>query len=306
MEMDIHWCTSLILIITSLILIQKVFFQHKKKIKLPPSPLARPIIGHLHILYPPNHHALHQLCTKYGPIIFLRLGNRPTVVISSASLAEECFTKNNDVSFADRPKTLATKYLSYNNTTIGSCSYGDLWRNLRRVTTIQIFSSISLNHFSSIRMEEVRFIVKKMYLNSTTGTTSKISLKSLSLELVFNVMMKMVAGKQWTESTDLFTKQLGTSICEYIPIIRWIGFGGFEKKLKDAHKKHDKFFQDLINETRRKESSLGSAKQTKTIIQSLLSLQEAEPEYYTEDIIKATLLVSFLAFCLVVLNQIIS
>ncbi|KAL3514406.1 hypothetical protein ACH5RR_027123 [Cinchona calisaya] len=287
------------------VLIKNSFFQHdEKKKNLPPSPPSLPILGHLHIVYPPTHPALHKLATQYGPIVFLRLGNRPTLVISSASLAQECFTNknnNNDVAFADKPKTLGSIYLSYNNTTIGSLPYGDLWRNLRRVTAVQVFSSLSLNRFSAVRTEEIRFIAKKLYLTSTINATDqlthcKISLKSVSLELVFNVMMKMVAGKKWTGPTAMFTEQFGTSVCEYIPIMRWIGFEGYEKKLKDAHKKHDEFFQHLIGETRRMSGTCSaSEEQTKTITQMLLSLQQAEPERYTDHIIKATLLVLFVA-----------
>ncbi|KAL3514405.1 hypothetical protein ACH5RR_027122, partial [Cinchona calisaya] len=306
MAMEIHnWCILylLVLIMTSFfffVLIKNSFFQRdEKKKNLPPSPPSLPILGHLHIVYPPTHRALHKLATQYGPIVFLRLGNRPTLVISSASLAQECFTNknnNNDTAFADKPKTLGSIYLSYNNTTIGSLPYGDLWRNLRRVTAIQVFSSLSLNRFSAVRTEEIRFIAKKLYLTSTINATDqlthcKISLKSVSLELVFNVMMKMVAGKKWTGPTAMFTEQFGTSLCEYIPILRWIGFEGYEKKLKDAHKKHDEFLQHLIGETRRMSGTCSaSEEQTKTITQMLLSLQQAEPEHYTDRIIKATLL----------------
>uniref|UniRef100_A0A6N2KGN2 Reverse transcriptase Ty1/copia-type domain-containing protein n=1 Tax=Salix viminalis TaxID=40686 RepID=A0A6N2KGN2_SALVM len=66
----------------------------KKSKNLPPTPPSIPIIGHLHLLKQPIHRTLENLSRKYGPIVFLRFGSRSVIVVSSPSLAEECFTKN--------------------------------------------------------------------------------------------------------------------------------------------------------------------------------------------------------------------
>jgi cytochrome P450 len=60
--------------------------------------------------------------------------------------------------------------------------------------------------------------------------------------------------------------------------------------------KRDKFMQDLIEEHRRRRSDRDPAfeERGKTMINVLLSLQEAEPEYYTDEIIRGMTLVSFL------------
>nr|TKR79412.1 hypothetical protein D5086_0000272680 [Populus alba] len=57
-------------------------------------------------------------------------------------LLKKCFTKN-DIVFANRPQFLAGKYLHYNNTTLASASYGDHWRNLRRICAIEILLFVS-------------------------------------------------------------------------------------------------------------------------------------------------------------------
>jgi hypothetical protein len=44
--------------------------------KLPPSPPAFPLLGHLHLLRPPPHQAFHRLVGRYGPLVHLR-GGRP-------------------------------------------------------------------------------------------------------------------------------------------------------------------------------------------------------------------------------------
>ena len=58
----------------STILLQSITLRRRKQnhpLHLPPSPLAVPIIGHLHLLSPTPHQDFHNLSTHYGPIIYL-------------------------------------------------------------------------------------------------------------------------------------------------------------------------------------------------------------------------------------------
>ncbi|KFK28403.1 hypothetical protein AALP_AA8G510300 [Arabis alpina] len=71
-------------------------------------------------------------------------------------------------------------------------------------------------------------------------------------------------------------------------------FAGFTyvKRCKKLGSKLDKFFQNLVDEHRR---NRGKTELEKTMITHLLCLQESEPEYYTDDIIKGFVLVMLLA-----------
>lgn len=70
--------------------------------KIPPSPLKLPLIGNLHQLGHLPHRSLHAMAGKYGPIMLLRLGQVPTLVISTADVAAEIF-KAQDQIFSNRP-----------------------------------------------------------------------------------------------------------------------------------------------------------------------------------------------------------
>ncbi|EOX91577.1 Cytochrome P450, family 81, subfamily D, polypeptide 8 [Theobroma cacao] len=295
--------TTMIYSSLSLVLIFLAFrflFQSKTRHKnLPPSPPSLPIIGHLHLLKPPIHRAFLKLSHKLGPVFSLQLGSRLAVVVSSPSAVEECFTRN-DIVLANRPNLLVSKYLGYNHTTVISAPYGDHWRNLRRISTIEIFSSNRLKMFHGVRKDEVKRLLLKLSRNSHEAF-AKVELKSMFADLTFNNLMRMIAGKRYysedvtddSEAKDF--RDLVAEVLEnggagnpgnYLPILKWVG--NYEKKLMRLADRMDGFLQGLIDELR-------NGKGGNTMIDHLLSLQELEPEYYTDAIIKGLVFVMLLA-----------
>ena len=103
------------------------------------------------------------------------------------------------------------------------------------------------------------------------------------------------------------TLRLGdtTNVGDYLPMLRWLGVKGMEKGLRELQRKRDRFMQSLIEEHRtrmakEKESSSSCSngddgeKKKKTMIEVMLSLQEKEPDYYTDQIIRGLMLVAYL------------
>jgi isoflavone 2'-hydroxylase len=267
---------------------------------LPPSPPSLPIIGHLHLVKKPLHRTFQTLSQKYGQIFSLRFGSRLVVIVSSPSAVEECFTKN-DVVLANRPPSLATKHLGYNHTTMAASPYGDHWRNLRRISSLEIFSTNRLNTFLGIRRDEVKRLLRKLSRNSREDF-AKVELKSMFSDLTFNSIMRMVAGKryygygedvkdeeearQFKEiMKEAFENAGASNPHEYVPMLRWIDHGGLEKRLMRLANKTDAFLQALVDEKKGKEEG-------NTMIDHLLSLQKSQPDYYTDQIIKGLILVT--------------
>ena len=181
----------LALILPTFFIIKLLNRHHNKN--LPPSPFSLPIIGHLHLLKQPLHQTLETISLQYGPILSLKFGSRFILVVSSPSAVEERFTKN-DITFANRPRTMAGQHLTDNSTVPVWAPYGHLWRNLRRVATIEIFSHISLQKSSIIREEEVYYLLRQMCKVSNIEP-QKVDFKYLSTLLVSNIMMRILAGK---------------------------------------------------------------------------------------------------------------
>ncbi|KAF8404940.1 hypothetical protein HHK36_009835 [Tetracentron sinense] len=271
----------------------------KKKKNLPPSPLTLPILGHLHLLKKPLPQTLQTLSAHYGPILFLRLGFRPVLLVSSPSAVEECFTKN-DIIFANRPPLIAGKHLGYNHTTLEWAPYGHHWRHLRRIATVEIFSSNSLQTSSGIRSEEVRHMIRQLFQRSSDDRFQHLEFKSKFFELTFNIMMRMVAGKRYFDGEvanmeearrsqevlkETFFPSKLMNLSDFFPVLKWVGYQG-PKWLIRMKRKKDSFLQALIDECRSIKTARDGSEKEKTLIGILLSLQEAEPEYYTDEIIK--------------------
>ncbi|XP_027346892.1 isoflavone 3'-hydroxylase-like [Abrus precatorius] len=277
------------------ILTLKHLVQRKRLKNLPPCPPTLPIIGNLHHLKAPLHRSLHSLSQKYGSIFSLWFGSRFVVVISSPTLAQECFTKH-DIVLANRPRFLTGKYLFYNYTSMGSSSYGDHWRNLRRIITIDVLSTQRLNTFFEIRREETIRVLQKLSRDSSKGFT-QVQLRPRLTEMTFNNMMRMISGKRYygddIDVTDAEeAKQFRDIISEvmsllgannkgdFLPLLRWFDFDGLEKRLKAISTRADAFLQGLVEEHR------SGKHKTNTMIEHLLTMQKSQPEYYSDHIIK--------------------
>ena len=82
--------------------------------RLPPSPWALPIVGHLHLLGPSLHLSFHKLSTRYGPLMSICIGFVLGVVTSSPDVTKELL-KTNDATFAARKSSAAIECLTYNS-----------------------------------------------------------------------------------------------------------------------------------------------------------------------------------------------
>ncbi|KAH6782260.1 hypothetical protein C2S51_007553 [Perilla frutescens var. frutescens] len=295
----------IILVLLLLIILIRHFHLKKRRQNRPPSPPSLPLIGHLHLLKEPMNQTLQALSAKYGDILSLKFGVRQVLLLSSPAAVDECFTKN-DIIFANRPSTLSTKHFSYNNTTISIAPYGDHWRNLRRLATLEIFSPARIAAFTTTRRRELMLLMRELSRDDGGGTTKVVDLKSKFIELAFNVLSMTIAGKRYYGENVVDAEEArrvrfimremlqysgNTNLGDLLPFLQWIDFQGLEKRFANLMEKLDRFMQELVNE-RREMPSFG---ESSTMIDHLLSLQEKEPDYYTDELIKGIILVLLVA-----------
>ncbi|XP_059077671.1 xanthotoxin 5-hydroxylase CYP82C4 isoform X2 [Cryptomeria japonica] len=243
----------------------------------PPHPPSWPIIGHLHLLRKkkPIHRILASLSQRHGPIMYLQLGFRPVLVISSSELAKECFTAN-DKALASRPRTAAAKHLGYDHKMFSVLPYNSQLRDLRKICTMKLFSASRIDSFKHLRTEEVSALICSLF-ESCQREAAPVNMKSRLSDLTSNIIMRMVASKRVSGPQGSEDLQEGHHL-------RKMGLISAMKKLQ---KKRDAFMQKLVNEHREKQGM--HAQDLIDLLISAVDNQEIQSDN-NDDVIKATAL----------------
>ncbi|KAM7514175.1 hypothetical protein LguiA_003758 [Lonicera macranthoides] len=247
--------------------------KHKNsKIKLPPPQAAGawPIIGHLHLLGGPRlpHITLGAIADKCGPIFTIWLGVHRAVVVSDWEVAKELFTTY-DVVVSSRPKFLAAKHLGYDSAMFGFSPYGPYWRELRKITSLELLSSRRLELLKKVRVSETEISIKELYKLWTEKKNDSghvvVEMKQWFGDLTLNVVVRMVAGKRYFgDNTDPneekearkcqktmrnFFYFLGLFlVSDNIPFLRFLDLGGHEKAMKKTSEEMDILMEKWMEE----------------------------------------------------------
>ncbi|KAJ7559224.1 hypothetical protein O6H91_04G074900 [Diphasiastrum complanatum] len=293
---------SLVLGLVLLFLLSKFIILPKKKLNLPPSPPAWPIIGHLHLLGKLPHRSLAQVAQKCGPLMFLRLGSVLTVVVSSAAMARE-FLKTYDQIFASRPRTLAAKILLYNCKGVAFAEMGPYWRDMKKICQLELLTPKQMEVHKHIRLEEAYIMVKSIRDKICEGG-EPVDVHSHVFALTRGVITRMVLNKTYFTSESKEALQFKEVLTEsfhlhgvpilgdYIPYIgRWLDIQGYEKRMKAAGKQMDAILDKIIQEHQDKQLDLSKGHTPLDFIDVLLSLRsKGDYGYLSMDSIKGVAL----------------
>jgi len=181
LEMELSAATLLFVFLLSLpILVTLLRRQSASKKRRPPGPWNLPLIGSLlHFVksHPPV--VLRDLASKYGPVMFLRMGQVDTVVISSPAAAQEVL-REKDVIFASRPSIVASEVFCYGNLDIGFSPYGAYWRTLRKLCTVELLSAKMVRQFAPIRDNETLSLIRNIQAAGRGGEPVHLARELLS------------------------------------------------------------------------------------------------------------------------------
>ncbi|KAL6870748.1 hypothetical protein ACP4OV_014596 [Aristida adscensionis] len=281
--------------------------------RLPPSPPALPLLGHLHLLRggaaAPLHAALSRLAARHGPAaLSLRLASRRAVVVSSPELARECLGEH-DVAFAGRPAFASQRLTTFGGAALSTSSYGPRWRELRRVAAVHLLSAHRVARMMSGAVSgEVRAMARRLRRAAAAapGGAARVELKRRLFELSLGALMEAIAGtktsradagagadtdmspeaRELKEMIDEATPLIGAAnLWDYFPVMRWFDVFGVRKKILAVVRRRDAFLRRLIEAERRRLDDGGDESEKKSMIAVLLTLQKSEPEFYTDTMI---------------------
>ncbi|KAL7186710.1 hypothetical protein ACSBR2_028439 [Camellia fascicularis] len=247
--------------------------------KLPPGPRKLPLIGNLHQLAGSlPHHALRDLANKHGPLISLQFGEVPTVIISSPEIAKEVM-KTHDLIFSTRPQILATKIMTYGFTNIAFAPYGEYWRQIRKICTLELLSAKRVQSFRSIREEESSNFIR--WIASKAG--SPINLTQKIYSSAYTVTSRAAFGNKTKdqESYILIMKETvkaasGFNIADFYPSAEWLHLiSGIKSKIEKLQKEADRILGNIINEhIAGKATETGKDKADEDLVDALLKYHD--------------------------------
>ncbi|XP_054816514.1 cytochrome P450 71D10-like [Prosopis cineraria] len=275
--MEIQIPCSLFIAMSCFLLVILKRSSSKKSVKtLPPGPPRLPLIGNLHQLVRSlPHHSLRDLANKYGPFMHLQLGEVSHVVVSSPEIAKEIMKKH-DTTFAYRPSLVASKIIN-NNMDIGFAPYGNYWRQLRKICTVEVLSAKRVQSFRTIREEEVSAFVKNV--SEHEGSVINLSKKLFELTNFVTARAAFGAktkGKNVEELLSTMKRTLelasGLSIADLYPSLKILQvITGIKAKIEGVNKEIDSIVRNIINHHREeKHSYIGEAED---LVDVLLRIQ---------------------------------
>nr|POE57999.1 cytochrome p450 82a3 [Quercus suber] len=277
---------------------------------------AWPVIGHLPLLGATQtpHITLGAMADKYGPLFTIKLGLHPALVLSCWEMAKECFTTN-DLAVSSRPKLVAIKHLCYNYAMFGFAPHGPYWRELRKITTLELLSNHRLKMLSHIRVSEVENDIKDLYKlwikKKNRSGLILVELKQWFGDMNLNVILRMIAGKRYFRTSDGVNEEeaqrcqkalrdffhlLGLFVVsDAIPFLGWLDLGGHEKAMKKTAKELDGILGEWLEEHKQKRASSENKGEEDFMDIMHSVLDGAELEGYEADTINKATCLSMIA-----------
>jgi hypothetical protein len=229
MELSLVSSASLLLLALSAAYVYYTTLRRSRSppLRLPPAPPGWPVIGHLHLLSDMPHHAMAKLVRSMrAPLLRLRLGSVPAVVISKPELARSALTAN-DAALASRPHLLSVQFISFGCSDVTFAPAGAYHRMAHRVVVSELLSARQVSTYGSVRVKELRLLLARLAKNSTPD--APVDLSECFLNLANDVLCRVAFGRRFphggkddklaavlAEAQDLFA---GFTVGDYIPVL---------------------------------------------------------------------------------------
>ncbi|EYU39902.1 hypothetical protein ABFS82_10G169000 [Erythranthe guttata] len=272
---------------------------------LPPTPRGLPIIGHLHLLSPIPHQALAKLSSKHGPLIHIRLGSYPCLIVSSPEISKEIL-KTHESSCSNRPQNAAIDYLTYGSQDFTFAPYGPYWKFMKKLCMSRLLGGPTLDLLRPVRAHEINRLVQ--FVASKAGNGESVDIGGEFVRTTNNVISSMIMsqrcsgdGEGGAEAVRKLVQDIAEltgrfNVSDYIWFCKNLDLQGFGKRMKDVRDMFDEMTERIIDEhlVRRREYSQESVKD---LLHILLDIAEDSASEFklTRQNIKAFILDLFTA-----------
>ncbi|EFJ20668.1 hypothetical protein SELMODRAFT_108395 [Selaginella moellendorffii] len=243
----------------------------RQRLHLPPGPKPWPVIGNLLQIGPFPHKSMMEFTRRHGPLVYLKLGVVPTIVTDSPAIIRDILIKQDHI-FASRPENIACQYFTYNGRDIAFAPYGQHWRAMRKICTLELLSPRKIASFRDGRCQELNLMVESVFQDlgredGSSPTTHKINLRDKFASLSCNILTRMLLGKRHfgpgaagpedaAEHKQMiyegFALVNAFNVADYLPFLRAFDLQGHERKMRRIMQRTDEVYDEIIEEHRQK------------------------------------------------------
>lgn len=219
--------------------------------------------------------------------MLLKLGQTPTLVVSSAEMAREIM-KTHDHIFASRPSFMTADILFHGGKDVVFAPYGEHWRQMRKLCVNHLLNAKAVQSFRRMHEEEVASMVAKISEVSRLSSVGVVNMTEILSLFASNVLFKAISGKLFRDEVrsrvvcgliDENVAILGKfSVGDYLPSLAWLDviFGVGPRTKKNAER-WDHVLDEIIEHCTRgskEDEDKHDSRERTDFVDVMLALQE--------------------------------
>ncbi|WCJ39155.1 cytochrome P450 family 705 subfamily A polypeptide 22 [Euphorbia peplus] len=253
-------------------------------LNLPPSPPSLPLIGHLHLLSPFLTKCFPKISSKYGPLVYLRLGSLPFILVSSADFAAEIF-RTNDLVFSAKTQAPLRDSLVFGNSSFLAAPYGEYWRFMKKLCMTELLGTKQVERSKGVRREEVMVLLERVA--DTAKKNESIELGKELTKLTNNTICRMIMSTRCSKEDDesekwrvlvMKTADLAARVllATMLGPFEKFGFWLNRKQMVDVPREYNMLFDKILEEHQEKAKDKDDDKDLMDILLKIYHDENAE------------------------------
>ncbi|CAN6276037.1 unnamed protein product [Urochloa humidicola] len=237
-----------------------------------PRPRGLPLTGNLHQLGAVPHDALAALAAEHAaPLMLLRLGSVPALVVSTADALRAAFQPN-DRAMSGRPALAAATRITYGlQDIVFSPPGGAFWRAARRASLSELLSAPRVRGFRGVRESEAAALVAAVAeVSGRAGGSRHVNLSEMLMATSNRILRRVAFGEDGDGEgsieagavLDETQKLLGAFfVSDYMPCPTTYPVDtlrGLRRRLERNFHELDAFYEKVIEDHLNKKRAVGS------------------------------------------------